>query len=92
MIYAMYVAPSARRRGVGLAMMRDLIVRARGLDGLEQLHLWVLRRRETPSPAAALYQACGFVSCGPVVPRDIRAGDVWLDAEYFVLDLALNPS
>jgi GNAT superfamily N-acetyltransferase len=92
MLYAMYVAPEARRAGVGSALLEGIVDRARQLDGLEQIHLWVLRSPGRPCPAAALYEAHGFQAQGPCVVDDIRWGQVSLDAEYRVRRLQRDAS
>lgn len=62
-VKSMHTAASARRRGVGSALLRTIIAAAREA-GLERLSL------ETGSwdyfrPAVALYRAHGFVPCAP---------------------------
>lgn len=56
-VWGMYVAPEARGRGVGGALLAELIERCRGLAGLEQLTLDVV----VPNDAArSLYLRSGF--------------------------------
>ena len=62
-IKSMRVAPGARGRGIGSAMLRHIVDEARGM-GLERLYL------ETGSfaffePARRLYLGHGFELCGP---------------------------
>lgn len=59
-IFSMWVAPEARRAGVGLALMRAAIDWARS-EGFERIYLDV----GDANPAAiALYESLGFVATG----------------------------
>ncbi len=60
-IFAMYVAPEARGKGYGRALIEALIARARAIDGVEQLALAVV---VTNDAARALYLALGFTVYG----------------------------
>lgn len=84
-IQTMYVAPDARKRGVGERMVAEAVALARAMPGLEQLHLWVLNP-ET-SGARRLYLKAGFVAQGPVVRDDLVIDGKYIDAEYMVLRL-----
>ncbi|MGH2502654.1 MAG: GNAT family N-acetyltransferase [Ktedonobacterales bacterium] len=80
-IFQMYVAPEARGKGYGRALMEALIARARALDGLEQLILAVV----SVNTAAALYRALGFEVYGQQ-PRALKLGaDRYLDEQLMVL-------
>lgn len=62
-VKSMHTAEAARRRGVGAAMLRHIVARARA-TGMARLSL------ETGTSAyfagaVALYRAHGFVPCGP---------------------------
>lgn len=82
-IAAMYVAPEARGRGAGKAIMSEAIALARQRPDLEQLNLGVL----LPNPAAQqLYRSLGFVSCC-VLPRSAKLGERAWDEEVMVLQL-----
>ncbi|MEL7424868.1 MAG: GNAT family N-acetyltransferase [Bacteroidota bacterium] len=85
MVHAMYVDPTYRKRGVGKALMENLIGRARALPGLEQIHLWVLHANG--KTAAHFYQNMGFQRQGPLVKDDLKWQDQYIDAEYMVLRL-----
>jgi GNAT superfamily N-acetyltransferase len=67
-LYAMWVDPSARRRGVGRALAEAVIAWARDLD----VHRVVLRVNEGNPDALALYKGCGFIDTGEREP--LRAG------------------
>ena len=82
-IYAMYVTPAARGRGVGRALMEEAIRRARQVPGLEQLHLAVV---SSNTAARALYDTLGFVVYGQD-PRTLKIGDRYFDEDMMVLRL-----
>lgn len=82
-VWGVYVAPTARKSGVGDALMRELIQRAKGFDGLEQLALGV----DVSSPAAVrLYEKAGFRSYG-VEPNALKIGDEYVDLHHMTLAL-----
>ncbi|HEX9038552.1 MAG TPA: GNAT family N-acetyltransferase [Ktedonobacterales bacterium] len=83
-IYGMYVAPEARGKGYGRALMQDLIARARALEGVETLALAVVT---TNAAARALYQSLGFTVYG-MRPRVLKLPDGrYLDEELMLLML-----
>lgn len=82
-IYGVYVAPEARGRGVGRALLAEAIARARTMPDLLQLHLGVNSRNK---PAKALYTALGFETYG-IEPRALRIGDTFVDEDLMVLRL-----
>ncbi|HAA15886.1 MAG TPA: hypothetical protein DCE41_30915 [Cytophagales bacterium] len=84
MVHAMYTDPTYRGQGVGKRLMDDLLQRVRHLNGLEQIHLWVLH---ADTSAADFYRKCGFVSQGPVVKKDLKIEGRYVDAEYMVMHL-----
>lgn len=60
-LWGMYVAPKARRRGVAHALVRHLLAQAASTPGLRQVSLGV----HTGNHAArALYESFGFVAWG----------------------------
>ncbi len=82
-IWGMFVAPEARGRGVGKAMLTHLIDDVRETEGIEQLILWV----STTSPRArSLYTAMGFERVG-TEHRAMRIGDRYIDLHQMVLFL-----
>lgn len=85
MVHAMYVAPEARNQKVGTKLMEALLEKVKQLNGLEQIHLWVLHSEG--QSASAFYSKLGFESQGPFVKKDIKIGDTYVDAEYMVLYL-----
>lgn len=81
-IFAMYVAPEARGKGYGRALIEALIARARALDGVEQLALAVV---VTNAAARALYRALGFTVYG-VRRQALKLPDGrYLDEDLMVL-------
>lgn len=56
-VFGMYVAPEARGYGVGKSLMRQLIKKASGFDGIEQINLAVVSDNEL---AKKLYKSVGF--------------------------------
>lgn len=86
-VFGMYVAPEARGRGVGRALLQAIVDHARTIDGLDRLELGV---ESTNVPARALYRAFGFVAYG-VQPDAYRAdGQSW-DSELMSMSLADAP-
>jgi RimJ/RimL family protein N-acetyltransferase len=57
----MYVTPEATGRGVGRALLNELLTRAARVDGLRQLQLMVDSRNEA---ARKLYESFGFRKYG----------------------------
>jgi GNAT superfamily N-acetyltransferase len=85
MIYAMYTRSDARGFGVGKALIDEVIKRAKAMEGLEQVHLWVLL---STTSAAAFYRKCGFESQGALVKNDLKINGQYVDAAYMVRYLA----
>ena len=83
-IYQMYVAPEARGKGYGRALVEALIARARALDGLENLLLAVTT---VNTAARVLYRALGFAVYG-AQPHALKLPDGrYLDEELMILRL-----
>ena len=83
-VFGMYVAPEHTRLGIGAALLRYVIERARQQRGLEQL---VLTVTETNVAARTLYEKAGFRSFG-IEPRAIRVGDTYFEKNHMILFLA----
>lgn len=60
-VIGMYVAPEAAGRGVGRALLDELLARAARIEGLRQIHLMVGSRND---PARRLYESLGFLKYG----------------------------
>ena len=67
-LVGMFVAPSARERGVGAALVEAVVAWARARRAVG-LSLWVTA---TNSPAIALYEKCGFHRTGESKPLGLR--------------------
>lgn len=67
-LVAMYVAPWARRRGVGERLVRAVLDEARA-RGLRLVHLEVTSSNDG---ARRLYERCGFVATGVTTPHPRR--------------------
>ncbi len=83
LIWGMYVAPEARGRGIGRALLAVAIAQAREWPGVEQIQLGVMTANEG---ARALYRSAGFTAYG-VEPRSLRVNDRYYDEEHLALDL-----
>jgi ribosomal protein S18 acetylase RimI-like enzyme len=82
-IYAMYVTPAVRGRGVGKCLMEKAIAKARKLEGTQQIYLTVTASNE---PAKRLYSSLGFNVYG-LDQKAMRIGDQYYDEELMVLFL-----
>ncbi len=79
-IWGVYVRPESRGKGVGSALMKEIVRRARELKGLEQITLVA----SANFPAQRLYQAIGFESYG-IEPHSLRIGEQYVDDVLMVL-------
>lgn len=80
-VYGMYVAPEARGKGAGGALLDALLARARALPDLEQIYLAVVT---TQAAARALYRSRGFEPYA-LLRRALKVGDTYLDEDAMVL-------
>ncbi len=80
---AMYVASSARRKGVGKALVAALIERARTFEGLEMISLTATH---TQTAAIQMYRKAGFETWGKS-QRTLKVGDEYADVEHMTLKL-----
>jgi ribosomal protein S18 acetylase RimI-like enzyme len=79
-IWGMYVAPEGRCKGVGKALMRDLVTRLEEMLGITQVTLSVTVGNET---AAGLYRALGFDRYG-LEQRALKIGDEYYALEHMI--------
>jgi ribosomal protein S18 acetylase RimI-like enzyme len=79
-IWGVYVRPQSRGKGVASALMKEIVRRAREIDGLEQITLVA----SANLPAQRLYKALGFESYG-VEPHSLKIGDQYIDDVLMVL-------
>lgn len=77
-LYGMYVSEKRRGNGIGRILLRDLIKKAKEIDGLEQIKLSVVSTNE---PARKLYRSVGFETYG------LERNALKFDGEYFDEDL-----
>jgi ribosomal protein S18 acetylase RimI-like enzyme len=82
-VWGVYVSPSQRGKGVGKALMQEIIRRARQLAGLEQITLVASAKL----PAQKLYQSVGFESYG-LERRSLKIGTEYVDDVLMVLWLS----
>jgi len=81
-IWGVYVRPESRGKGVASALMKEIIRRAREIDGLEQITLVASAK----FPAQHLYESVGFESYG-IEPHSLKIGDEYVDDVLMVLFL-----
>jgi len=74
-VFGMYALPEVRGRGVGRALLEEIVVLSGQLVGLEQLHLSV---SEHNTAAKTLYLSCGFEVYGNE-PRALKIGSRYLN-------------
>lgn len=79
-VWGMYVSPEARGQGIGRSLIRELLGRARTMEGLEQVHLDVIG---AAGPARDLYLSEGFEVIG-AMPRALKLDGVYYDSEHMV--------
>ncbi len=79
-INGMYVAPEARGRGAGQALMNAIVSYAQSLGHLEALVLAVMVHNEA---ARKLYVKCGFATWG-IDPGYLKLDDRYYDIEWMI--------
>jgi ribosomal protein S18 acetylase RimI-like enzyme len=83
-IWGVYVTGDERGRGVGRLMLRAILERAAGIEGLEQIMLAVAT---TQDAALALHRSLGFRSYDRE-PRALKIGNRCVDEEHMVLNVS----
>lgn len=83
MVWGMYVAPEARRRGIGRDMLRAAVAHARTVPGVTTLDISV---NVANGGARTLYHAEGFVPWG-VEPDAFRVAGAPQDEEHMRMEL-----
>lgn len=81
-VYAMYVAPHWRGRGIGKALIAELVRRAQAIDGLEKLNLSVVSDN---AAAKSLYESAGFRTYG-TEPKAMKSQGGYLDEDLMTLE------
>jgi ribosomal protein S18 acetylase RimI-like enzyme len=79
-IWGVYVRPESRGKGVGSGLMKEIVRRAREMDGVEQITLVASAKL----PAQRLYKALGFESYG-IEPHSLKIGSEYIDDVLMVL-------
>src|SRR5277367_658841 len=80
-IWGVYVSPECRGKGVGRALLAELIRLVRLLPGMEQVALAVSSQN---AGARRLYESLGFEKYG-CENRALKIGDVYVDEELMIL-------
>ena len=80
-IWGMFVAASCQGQGVGAALLRDALARAKAISGLRSVHLSVTANQVS---ARRLYASAGFRSYG-TKPEALMVGDRYVDEEHMIL-------
>jgi L-amino acid N-acyltransferase YncA len=75
---SVYVAPGARRRGIGEALLRELVA----LGGTHGLHLLLGRITEENEPSVRLAEKTGFVRAGLLEEVGFKF-DRWLNVTIY---------
>ncbi|MBW3114575.1 GNAT family N-acetyltransferase [Bacillus sp. MCCB 382] len=82
-IYAMYVTPSHRGKGLARGLMEAAVNLAKKTNGIEQLLITVVTTNQT---ARGLYHSCGFKPYG-TEKRALKQNGEYFDEELMVLFL-----
>jgi RimJ/RimL family protein N-acetyltransferase len=82
-VVGMYVAPEHARRGVGQALLRELVRQASACAALEQIDLTVTAGNQQ---AQAIYARCGFTVFG-TLHKAIKVDGRYFDKVHMVLVL-----
>jgi ribosomal protein S18 acetylase RimI-like enzyme len=80
-LYGVYVAPSQRRKGIGRALVKALLERAKHDSSLEQILLAVATGQNA---ARQLYRDCGFETYG-IEPNALKVGSTYIDEDQMIL-------
>jgi ribosomal protein S18 acetylase RimI-like enzyme len=82
-LWGMWVDPDFRGKGIGKALLSEVINYAREVPGLEQINLTVVT---TMQEALNLYYSLGFVKYG-LAPNALKLGDQYWNEELMLLSL-----
>lgn len=82
-IYGVYVSAAHRGKGVGRALIGELLERAKKDSSLEQILLAV---GTVQHAAKDLYSSFGFVTYG-TEPRGLKVGSTYVDEDHMILYL-----
>ncbi|MGO4699299.1 N-acetyltransferase family protein [Paenibacillus sp. 2TAB26] len=82
-VYAMYVSPEFREKGIGKSLIQELVIKAKQFDGLEQINLTIISNNDA---AKRLYETAGFVTYG-TEQNALKTGYQYWDEDLMVLRL-----
>lgn len=82
-VWGVYVSPGQRGKGVGKALMLEIIRRAKEIEGIEQITLVASAKL----PAQKLYESVGFKGYG-IEPHSLKIGREYVDDVLMVLFLS----
>ncbi|WP_243648702.1 GNAT family N-acetyltransferase [Hazenella coriacea] len=82
-IFAMYVIPEARGKGIARQLLAEVIRRAKQIEGLEKIQLTVAANNVS---AVQLYRVLGFETFG-VERRALKVQGEYIDEEWMVYHL-----
>jgi ribosomal protein S18 acetylase RimI-like enzyme len=85
-VWGVYVSPDYRGKGVGRAVMSDLLNSVRELPGIECVYLTVSSHNRA---ARKLYEGLGFRAFG-TEPRALAVDGMFFDEDHMVLELGLG--
>ena len=80
-IWGVYVSKEHRKKGLGRALLAEILHQAESSPGIEQIFL---RVGSANSAAKRLYQSLGFQTCGSE-PRVLKVRGKYVDEETMVL-------
>jgi ribosomal protein S18 acetylase RimI-like enzyme len=80
-IYGVYVTSAERGNGVGRALLKAVLERAKQDPSLEQILLAVAT---VQTAARQLYRSCGFTSFG-IEPNALKVGATYVDEDHMIL-------
>ena len=80
-VYAVYVAPGHRGKGLGRALIAQLLETAKRDSSLEQILLAVATSQDA---AKRLYRSFGFETYG-IEPNALKVGSAYVDEEHMIL-------
>lgn len=83
-LFAMYVSPQARGKGIAKQLIQKAIEQASRMNGLEQINLTVA---STNQAARRLYESVGFVEFG-YEEKAMKHGDEYWDEVWMKLQLS----
>jgi ribosomal protein S18 acetylase RimI-like enzyme len=86
-VWGVFVCPSAREKGVGRAMLVEVIESARALPGIRCVRLMVAVTQEA---ARHLYQEVGFRVFG-TEPWSLKIGEQYVDEIHMTLEFEDSP-